>query len=59
MFRDCRFRKEGGHPLPTDVTDDFVDKVIDVIGKGVITLTGHTGGSPAKKQKGSEAGSGN
>jgi hypothetical protein len=57
-FRNCRFRKEGGHPLPTDVTDNFVDKVINVIGKGVITSTGHTGGSPAKKQKGSKAGPG-
>jgi hypothetical protein len=41
------------------VTNNFVDKVINVIGKGVITSTGHTVGSPAKKQKGSEAGPGN
>jgi hypothetical protein len=58
-FRDCRFRKEGGHPLPADVTDEFADRVINVIGKGVVTANGHTVGSPAKKQKGSEAGPGN
>jgi hypothetical protein len=58
-FRDCRFRKEGGHPLPADVTDKFADRVINVIGKGVVTANGHTVGSPAKKQKGSEAGPGN
>ncbi len=58
-FRDCRFRKEGGHPLPGDVTDIFADRVIDVIGKGVVTANGHTGGSPTKKQKGSKAGTGN
>ncbi len=57
-FRECRFRKEGGHPLPGDITDDFADRVIDVIGKGVIT-GGHGGGSPAKKQKGGEGATGN
>ena len=50
-WRDCRFRKEGGHLLPGNITDDFADRVIDVIGKGVMT-GGHAVGSPAKKQKG-------
>ena len=55
-FRECRFRKEGGHPLPADITDDFADRVIDVIGKGVVTQGGPTGGSPSKKLKGNDAG---
>ncbi len=58
-FRDCRFWKEGGHPLPADVTGEFADRVIGVIGKEVVTANGHTVGSSAKKQKGSEAGPGN
>ena len=33
-FWDCRFRKEGGHPLPGDITDEFADQLISVIGKG-------------------------
>ena len=57
-WRDCRFRKEGGHPLPGDITDDFAERVIDVIGKGVVT-GGHAVGSPAKKQKGGDAATGN
>ncbi len=55
-FRDCRFRKEGGHPLPVDITDEFANRVIDVIGKGVGTKGGHTGGPPPKKLKGRETG---
>ncbi len=54
-FCDCRFRKEGGHPLPGDITNKFADRVINVIGKGVVTQGKHTGGSPTKKLKGSEA----
>ena len=50
-FRNCRFHKEGGHPLPGDITDDFADRVIDAIGKGVV-LPNNQGGSPPKKQKG-------
>jgi hypothetical protein len=53
-WRECRFMKEGGHPLPGDITDDFADRIIDVIGKGVVT-GGHVGDSPAKKQKGGDA----
>jgi hypothetical protein len=51
-YWDCRFCKEGGHPLPADITNEFADQVIDVIGKGVIKPTALTGiGSPPKKQK--------
>ena len=51
-YWDCRFRKEGGHPLPADITNEFADQVIDVIGKGIVKPTVPTGsGSPPKKQK--------
>jgi hypothetical protein len=59
-FRDCRFRKEGGHPLPADITDDFTDRVINVIGKRLVTQgAGHMGGLPPKKLKGSKTGTTN
>ncbi len=51
-YRNCRFCKEGGHPLPADITDDFADQVINIIGKGLLKLITNTGsGSPPKKQK--------
>jgi hypothetical protein len=51
-YRDCRFCKEGGHPLPADITNKFADQVIDVIGKGIVKSTAPTGSSsPPKKQK--------
>ncbi len=50
-FRDCRFKKEGGHHRPTDITDEFSDQIIDVINKGIVTLCSLGGGSPPKKQK--------
>jgi hypothetical protein len=55
-YRDCRFRKEGGHPLPADITDEFVNQITDIIGKGVVKPTAHTGGSPPKIQKVGDAG---
>jgi hypothetical protein len=57
-FRECRFLKEGGHLAATDITDDFADKCIDVIRKGVIALSnyGGTGGLPPKKTKGVDGG---
>ena len=51
-YRDCRFRKEGGHPLPADITDAFADQVIDIIGKGLIKpIVSARIGPPPKKQK--------
>ena len=52
-FRDCRFLQQGGHLLAKDITDDFADKVVDTINKGVIAVggAGCQGGSPPKKQK--------
>jgi hypothetical protein len=53
-FRDCHYRKEGGHPLPVDITDEFANQCIDAINKGIIALSGHQGGSPNKKLKGND-----
>jgi hypothetical protein len=53
-FRDCCFCKEGGHPLPADITDEFVNRCINAINKGIIALSGHQGGSPNKKLKGGD-----
>ncbi len=39
-FRDCRFLQQGGHPLAKDVMDEFADKVMDTLNKGVIALCG-------------------
>jgi hypothetical protein len=58
-FRDCRFRKEGGHPLPADIMDKFANQVINAVGKGVITHGGHPGGLPPKKHKGGDSGTQN
>jgi hypothetical protein len=58
-FRDCWFQKEGGHPLPADITDEFANQVIDVIRKEVITHGGHPGGTPPKKHKGGDGGTQN
>ena len=53
-FRECRFLQQGGHPAAKDITDDFANKVVDTLNKGVIALSGQAaaGGSPPKKQKG-------
>jgi hypothetical protein len=52
-FRDCRFLQHGGHPAAKDVTDEFADKVVDTLNKGVISLCGGGAppGSPPKKPK--------
>ena len=52
-FHDCRFLQQEGHPLAKDIIDDFADKVVDTLNKGVISLCGiaPAGGSPPKKQK--------
>jgi hypothetical protein len=53
-FRDCRYRKEEGHPLPADITDEFANQCIDAINKGIIAISRHQGGSPNKKLKGND-----
>ena len=53
-YRECRFLQQGGHPMAKDITDDFADKVVDTINKGIIALCGPPAGgvsSPPKKQK--------
>ena len=53
MFLVCRFRRDGGHPGPNDIPDDFADKVVSMLTKGIQAhvLSGGEGGSPAKKPK--------
>ncbi len=53
-FRDCHYHKEGGHPLPGDIMDEFANQLIDAINKGIIALSRHQGGSPSKKLKGND-----
>jgi hypothetical protein len=55
-YRNCRFRKEGGHPIPADIMGEFVNQITDVIRKGVIKPAAHSGGLPPKKQKVGNAG---
>jgi hypothetical protein len=55
-YRDCRIRKEGEHPLPADIADEFVNQITDVIRKGVVKPAAHSGGLPPKKQKVGNAG---
>jgi hypothetical protein len=52
-YRECRFLQQGGHPVAKDITDDFADKTVDTLNKGVISLCGTSppGGSPIKKPK--------
>ena len=52
-FRDCRFLQHGGHPAAKDITDEFADKVVDTLNKGIISLCGGgaPAGSPPKKPK--------
>jgi hypothetical protein len=56
MYRECHFCKEGGHPIPAGVTDKFVNQCINIIDKGVITHSGHPGGSLPQKFKGGKGG---
>ncbi len=53
MYRECKFLREGGHPGPNDITDDFAKKVCVVIGPGIQKRMQQGGGddSPAKKVK--------
>ena len=53
MFHDCQFHHQGGHPNPKDIANEFADKVIDTLNKGVISIggTATSGGLPPKKPK--------
>jgi hypothetical protein len=52
-FHDCRFLQHGGHPLAKAITDEFTNKVVDTLNKGVISLCGIVtpAGLPPKNQK--------
>jgi hypothetical protein len=53
MYRECKYLRDGGHPGPNDISDNFADKVIGVIGKGIQARMRPGGGegSPRKKAK--------
>jgi hypothetical protein len=53
MYRECRYLREGRHPGPNDIPDDFADKVIGVLSTGIQARmqTGGGDGSPGKKVK--------
>ncbi len=53
-YRECRFLREGGHPDPTNITDNFANSAVEVLLKGIISRVNQlqSGGSPqVKKQK--------
>ena len=53
MFPNCQYWQDGGHPDPNDNPDNFAEKVVHMLAKGIQaqTPTGGGGGSPAKKPK--------
>ena len=53
MFPECRFQRDGGHPGPNDIPDEFVDNVVGKLTKGIQARMqlGGDDGSPAKKTK--------
>ncbi len=53
MYRECRYLREGRHPGPNDIPDDFANKVISVLSTGIQAhmQTGGGDGSPGKKAK--------
>jgi hypothetical protein len=53
-YHECRFLREGGHPDPANITDNFANSAAEVLSKGIIARVNQlqSGGSPQiKKQK--------
>jgi hypothetical protein len=57
-YGECRFLREGGHPDPANITDDFANSAVDVLSKGIIARVNQlqSGGSPQIKKQKSDAG---
>ncbi len=55
-FRECHFKKVGGHPIPRDIPPQFVDDVCAVVRQGVKDLA--EGGEPPIKKVRIEEGNG-
>jgi hypothetical protein len=55
-YRDCYFGSQGGHPKQSDYTDQFADKVVQVIGPAVsakmLALSRGTGEKKMKAEPG-------
>jgi hypothetical protein len=53
MFPKCRFQRDGGHPGPNDIPDEFADNIVGKLTKGIQARMqlGGDDGSPAKKTK--------
>ena len=53
MYRKCRYLREGRHPSPNDIPDNFADKVIGVFSAGIQACmqTGVGDEAPGKKIK--------
>ena len=53
MFPECRFQRDGGHPGPNDISDEFADNVVGKLTKGIQARmqSGGDDGPPAKKLK--------
>jgi hypothetical protein len=47
-YHECHFLREGGHPDPTNITDNFANSAIEVLSKGIIARVNQLqgGGSP-------------
>jgi hypothetical protein len=47
-YRECRFLREGGHPDPANIPDDFANSAVEVLSKGIIARVNQlqSGGSP-------------
>jgi hypothetical protein len=53
MFPKCRFQRDGGHPGPNDIPDEFAENVVGKLTKGIQARmqSGGDDGSPDKKLK--------
>jgi hypothetical protein len=53
MYRECCYLREGGHPGPNNIPDDFAEKVCAVISRGIQARMqpGGGDGSPGTKLK--------
>jgi hypothetical protein len=57
-YPECHFLREGGHPDPTDITDNFANSAVEVLLKRIIARVNQLqgGGSSQIKKQNSDAG---
>jgi hypothetical protein len=53
MFPECQIQRDGGHPGPNDIPDEFTENVVGKLTKGIQARMqlGGDDGSPTKKLK--------